>query len=260
MKYSCCIGYNAKSLETLANHGYDCFETPLASLSDKPENEIKDFKYVADSYGLYFVSHNGMFPGNFKLLDKNEYKKISDYLDAILTKSSILGTKIIVLGSGGARRIPEDMTLTDAKKYFCNLLTEIIIPKAEEYSISIAIEELRKEETNFINNCREAMEIINEVNNVRLGLLIDYYHAILGGDTEEDFVSFGQKILHVHMASPKDNRLFPKMKNLDELKIFFSALKRVEYKGAVSLEGGDGGNFESAISEALSVMKEAENQ
>ncbi len=260
MKFSCCIGYNAKNLETLAKYGYDCFETPLVNLIDKPESEIRDFKSAADSFGLYCVSHNCMFPGNFKLLDKNEYKKISDYIDTILTKSSILGTKIIVLGSGGARRIPEGMTLSDAKKHFCDLLTEIIIPKAEEYSINIAIEELRKEETNFINNCREAMEIIDSINNVRLGLLVDYYHAILGGDTEEDFVSFGQKILHVHMASPKDNRLFPKMKNLDELKIFFSALKRVGYKGAVSLEGGDGGNFESAISEAIKVMKEAENQ
>ena len=257
MNYSCCIDYNPERVRLLKKYGYECYEGSLSALTGKTEEFLKDFRNVTDSVGVYSVSHNGMFPGDFRLLEKGEYSRISEYLDQVFYKSSILGTKTIVLGSGGARRIPDGMFKDDAIKRFCEVLNEIILPKAEEYGKRIAIEELRKEETNFINNCREAMEIINEVNTDRLGLLIDYYHAILGGDTKEDFISFGKKIFHVHMASPKDNRLYPRMKNLEDLKEFFDALNKADYTGAVSLEGGDGGNFEKAIEEAITVMKEA---
>ena len=37
-----------------------------------------------------------------------------------------------------------------------------------------------------------------------------------------------------------------------------SLLRAAGYDGAISLEGSDGGNFESAVAEAISVMREAE--
>ena len=164
----------------------------------------------------------------------------------------------MVLGSGGARNIPDGMSRETAFERFVAMLSDVVVPWAKRNSITVAIEELRKEETNFINNCREAMDVIRAVDAPEVRLMVDYYHAMLGGDRLEEIASYGDMIRHVHIASVRNKRHFPMIDDVGDCRGFFAALKAAGYTGCVSLEGGDGGNFESSIAEAITVMKEAE--
>lgn len=259
MKFACCIGLNnVAKLEILKNHGYGAYETGFSALTNAPDEAIAELAGKSAELGMPCVSHNGMFPGDIRLLaGREEYAKIDEYLDKTFEKAKTLGSPIIVLGSGGARKIPDDMSLETAKERFVAVLSDVIAPSAKKHGVVIAIEELRREECNFINNCREAMEIIRAVDSDEIKLLIDYYHSMLGGDKLPELASYGDAIRHVHIASPKNARHFPNIDDLGDCRSFFAALKTAGYDGAISLEGSDGGNFESSIAEAISVMKEA---
>ena len=259
MKFACCIGLESLArLEILKKHGYEAYETGFSALTNAPDEKIAALAEKSRELGMPCVSHNGMFLGDIGLLSGREvYSKVDEYLDKTFEKAKPLGSPIIVLGSGKAREIPEGMSTAEAKERFEALLSDVIAPSAKRHGVTIAIEELRREECNFINNCREAMEIIRDVNKPEIQLLIDYYHSMLGGDKLPELASYGSAIRHVHIASPKNARKFPNIDDIGDCRGFFAALKLAGYDGAISLEGSDGGNFESAIAEAIKVMKEA---
>ena len=259
MKFACCIGLESLArLEILKKHGYEAYETGFSALTNAPDEKIAALAEKSRELGMPCVSHNGMFPGDIGLLSGREvYSKVDEYLDKTFEKAKPLGSPIVVLGSGKAREIPEGMSTDEAKERFEALLSDVIAPSAKRHGVTIAIEELRREECNFINNCREAMEIIRDVNKPEIQLLIDYYHSMLGGDKLPELASYGSAIRHVHIASPKNARKFPNIDDVGDCRGFFAALKLAGYDGAISLEGSDGGNFESAIAEAIRVMKEA---
>lgn len=259
MKFACCIGFESLDrLETLKKHGYEGFETSFASLTNAPVEKITALVEKSKELGIPCISFNGMFPGNIKLLNgKDGYSEVEEYLEKTFEKAAPLASPIVVLGSGGARTIPEGMSVETAKERFAALLSDVIAPSAKRHGVVIAIEELRREECNFINNCREAMELVNAVGKPEIQLLIDYYHAILGGDKLNEFASYGSHIKHVHIASPKNDRRYPNIDDIGDCRGFFAALRLAGYEGYISLEGSDGGNFESAVAEAASVMREA---
>lgn len=259
MKYSCCIGLTPDRLETLKKYGYSGYETGFSGLTNAPDERIIAMKEASDALGMPCVSHNGMFPAEIDLLaGPDGYSAISEYLEKTIEKAARLGSPIVVLGSGRSRNVKNGVSIGKANEIFVNMLKDVVTPWARKHGISVAIEELQRSETNFINSCREAMEIVRAVDEPEIGLLIDYFHATMGGDKLIEMVGYGSSILHVHMASPKNARRFPNIDDVGDCRSFFAALKKAGYNGFVSLEGSDGGNFESALAEAISVMKEAE--
>lgn len=261
MKFASCLDLSkaVERLEILKNHGYDGYEVGFSSVASASDEKIAELSETAKRLELPCISHNGMFPGDIKLLaGKDGYGAVEEYLERAFTKAKPLGSPIVVLGSGAARSIPDGMELDEAKERFAAVLSDVIAPIAKRHGMLVAIEELRAEECNFINNCREAMELIRAVDKPEIQLLVDYYHAILGGDKLSDIASFGSAIKHVHIASPKNNRRFPTIDDIGDCRAFFAALQKAGYDGFVSLEGSDGGNFESAITEAISVMRSAQ--
>ena len=155
MKFACCIGLESLArLEILKKHGYEAYETGFSALTNAPDEKIAALAEKSRELGMPCVSHNGMFPGDIGLLSGREvYSKVDEYLDKTFEKAKPLGSPIIVLGSGKAREIPEGMSTAEAKERFEALLSDVIAPSAKRHGVTIAIEELRREECNFINNC-----------------------------------------------------------------------------------------------------------
>lgn len=88
----------------------------------------------------------------------------------------------------------------------------------------------------FLAKTKEYKLNIRRVNLPNVKLLVDYYHAILGGDTLEELASYGDNIVHVHIASPKNNRAVPNENDYDDCVEFFRMLKKIGYKGVISVE------------------------
>ncbi|MBQ8759663.1 MAG: sugar phosphate isomerase/epimerase, partial [Clostridia bacterium] len=143
-------------------------------------------------------------------------------------------------GSGKFREMPEGYDRDKAFDLFCGIISDIIVPKLEKYDAVLSIEELNCGETNFINSCRDALCAVKKVNHPRVGILCDYYHMSLAGETASDVPDFAKYITHLHIASPANKRAIPVADDGDgeNYSAFFGALKKCGYdKKYLSVEG-----------------------
>ncbi|MCR5056334.1 MAG: sugar phosphate isomerase/epimerase [Clostridia bacterium] len=258
MMIGSCGVWGDDKIVKVKEYGCDCFEPPLFLVAGSGFDSLKRTREICDEAGIRCVSLNGMLTGDMPLLGGRDcYGPLENYLKDAFAKASILGGKIVVLGCGAQRRIPEGMSKETAEERFCDVLREIVLPAAKEYGITIALEELRKEECNFINSAKEAADIVKRVGDGALKLHIDYFHTILGGGTLDEIAGYGSSIAHVHLSSLKHFREFPKADDIDEMKALKAALDRAGYDGAATFEGVIPGDFFETLKEAVAAVRSA---
>lgn len=114
----------------------------------------------------------------------------------MLDLAANLGIKKIVLGSGQARTIPEKFCPNRASEQFKDFVVE-----AKHLCISrdqkLTIEPLHSGETNFINSCVEAQNIIKDITDV--SITADCYHIFTEQLSVEDELSRSD-VIHAHTS------------------------------------------------------------
>src|SRR5207302_27414 len=100
---------------------------------------------------------------------------VSAYLDSTLDRCRQLGGRIAVWGSAGSREVPQGFSRDEAWRQIKVFLSRAgDIAKAKQ--MTIAIEPLRRQESNIINTGAEALRLVREVNHPQVKMIIDYYH------------------------------------------------------------------------------------
>ena len=242
-----CVGHkNFDTLRKIRNIGYDFVEFNFSALRNESESFIKECADLLKELNMPCISMNCLLLGDFVLIgDDRDHSKVREHVEETLEKIQPLGTKTFVMGSGKARSVPDGYSREKAMEQIESLFCDVLAPAAKKYDSVIAIEELRKEECNIFVTCREVMEFIKKIDNPNVKLLIDYYHAMLGGDTLEEIASYKGYISHVHIASPLNGRIVPQPTDTEDYKGFFDALDKAEYTRAnISLEGNWDNRFD----------------
>lgn len=178
---------------------------------------------------------NVFFPGSIKIagpaVDEN---RVLSYADSVFLRAKKAGIPFIVLGSGGARRIPEGYDIEKAKADFaalCRKLAEV----AGKYGIMIALESLQATETNFLNTLKSAAEVVRVVDHPNFKLNADIFHMMREGESPQSIVDAADVLVYCEIAE-KQNRSFPGIKG-DDFKPWLRALRKVKYKGHIFIEG-----------------------
>ena len=110
-----------------------------------------------------------------------------------------------------------------------------VMPACDERGVTIAFEPLTPRETDFVNTCSDAMELIALVDHPRLQLHQDV-KAMLGGEQESLpalIAKYAENTVHFHAND--SNLLGPGMGETDFVPIFEALLRR-GYDGYVSVE------------------------
>lgn len=198
------------------------------------EAEFASKLKLAKQYSLPIYAGNCFFPGKMKLVGEQiDLSVILTYAEVTMKRAQIAGTKIFVLGSGGARNIPDGFEREKAESQFvglCKQLAEI----GKKYEIVLALEPLRMEETNFIHTVKEGLGIVKAVNHPNFRLLADFYHMACEGEDPHIIIEAAGKLCHCHIAEV-ELRSAPGVKG-DDFTPYFEALKQINYKGAIALE------------------------
>ena len=140
-----------------------------------------------------------------------------------------------MLGSGAARRVPDGFSRDEAFTQlvdFCRRLA----PVARRNGMTIAIEPLRRQETNIINTAREGLALVKAANRREIRLLVDFYHLAVEAENPDVLIEAGALLAHVHVANPK-GRGYPSTPDEAPYAPFFANLCRIGYTGRVSIEG-----------------------
>ncbi len=203
-----------------------------------PQAPDEKFEKKLDQAGkapLKVYSYNGFIPDSLKSTGpKTDHAGILKYVETAFRRARQAGSKIIVFGSCGSRRLPKDFSYEKATEQFTELLKKIG-PVAAEYGITVVIEPLNSKECNFINSVKEATDIARVVNHPNIAVLADIYHMAAEGEGSESIRYAGKLLRHCHIAELKGRKM-PGTNNYD-FTPYFKALKDINYQGRLSLEG-----------------------
>lgn len=222
----------------MAAIGYDYVELGMTNVTRMSDEEYAALLAKVKSSPLPVEAMNGMIPADYVLCSEAcDGDAVKEYLAKAFSRAHELGVKVVVFGSGGARKLPDGMRHADGFKYLIRYL-QLAGSMAAEYGISIAIEPLRAAECNIINHVYEAQWLATQVGCKNVGALADLYHMMAGGE-DCSALTYKKGVLHCHIAD-RANRAYPAAGDGSQADYaeFFTALKKHGYTGRVSIEGG----------------------
>ena len=154
----------------------------------------------AKQIGLPVPAANTFLPATLKVTGPaTDAEQELAYVRKALDRVSKLGVQVVVFGSGGARRVPDGFSKEDAFKQLV-AFGKRIAPEARTRGITIAVEPLRKEETNIINSAREGLALVEAIDDANFQLMIDFFHL---ASEHEDPAIVSRAKDHLHLIVPQ---------------------------------------------------------
>ena len=232
MKIGICAGF--EMLDAAEEAGFDYIEFNLSALEKLSESEFRELKIRLSGSKIKCEVCNVMLPGGLSLHNDEDEPKIREYIRGAYARASEIGVSIIVFGSGGARRYPDQISRGEALD---NLIkhARFFGDEAKKNNLIIAIEPLNKNECNILNGIGESFEFINGVNHENVKLLADFYHMRADGE-DIKIIEKTSGLVHTHIARG-EGRTVPLSEDEDIYADFFAALKNIGYAGRMSVEG-----------------------
>jgi sugar phosphate isomerase/epimerase len=177
---------------------------------------------------------NLFLPPDLKCTGPDVQQEVLDqYVATVLSRAARAGVKVIAFGSGGSRRCPEGFDrLAAVEQIVAHLQRWGSI--AANAGIVIALEPLRKAETNVVNTLTEGAEIVRRVHSPGIRLLADTYHMAQEGETPEAIRQAADLIAHVHCAESAGRG--PLGAAGEDLRPWFRSLKEAGYNRRISIE------------------------
>lgn len=225
----------------IAHTGYTGVEVAPFTLASRAGEVSPDergrLRQVAHGYGLEIIGLHWLLAKTEGLhltaADASTRAATADYLIELGDLCADLGGRVMVFGSPPQRSLQPGVTRAEALEYAAAVFRQAI-PKIADRGVTLCMEPLTTKETDFINTCAEAAELIALVDHPRFALHQDV-KAMLGENVPLPRLIDEFKHLTQHFHVNDSNLLGPGMGETDYVPIF-EALENSGYDGWVSVE------------------------
>jgi len=207
-------------------------------LASVPEATLLEMKATAQRYGLEIMGLHWLLAKTEGLYltspDAAVRQATVDYLKLLAKTCATVGGRVLVFGSPFQRSLLPGVTKDQAMQYAAEVFRQAM-PVFAEHNVVLCMEPLTQKETDFINTCGEAVELMALVDHPSFVLHQDV-KAMLGA--EQDSIP---ELIHRHadicghFHVNDTNLLGPGMGETDYHPIL-KALLEVGYEGWISVE------------------------
>ena len=231
----------ARAMRFAGECGYEGIEFAPFTLGSEagavPTEKRREICRLAKTCGLEVVGLHWLLAktSGYHLTspEKLVRERTAAYLRDLVRLCADLGGKIMVFGSPQQRNILPSVSPQLAIDYAVEVFRSIG-PDLQAADVTLALEPLGPEETNFLQTAEETVDLIDLIGCDQFRLLLDCKAMSTEKHPIRDLIDRYQPWLaHFHANDP--NRQGPGFGNLD-FKSVFKALSRVEYAGWVSVE------------------------
>lgn len=225
---------STKWFKTFKSWGFDSVEIAVEHESHIDPSYVKE---ELDRYGLASGTLCGAFgPGRDLRGTSDEQQACLDYVHKLIDMMPALDASVLAgplySAVGRAGFVPEKERKAQWKLVVKHLKT--VCKYAEKKNRKIALEPLNRFETDFINTCDQALQMIQDVGSPALSIHLDTFHMnIEEKDPAKAIRKAGKLLGHFH-ASGSD-RGTPGNDHVDWASIA-KALKGIRYHGDVVIE------------------------
>lgn len=231
----------ARTCKFAADTGYDAVElAPFTVADDVRSFSWHDREHLAREAARAGVAIVGLHwllvkPPGLHLCspDMVVRRETRNYLVELARFCADIGGEVIVLGSPKQRQREPGISQAQAIVWLRET-AEAVADVAEPLGVTLCLEPLPAEDTNFLNSLEEVARIVRAMDHPALRLILDVKSMGSEGIPIPDLVrTYGPLAAHFHANDT--NRRGPGDGETDFLPIF-AALKAIDYSGTVSVE------------------------
>lgn len=207
MRYGMCMGIDSpQNIKIAKDAGFDYIECGFSYLSQAEDEVVARFADALDAADIRCEAANCFLPADLAVIG-NDYRaaRFTDFIEKGMERGKKLGMETVVFGSGAARSIPESIGYAEGFRQLGDFLGNVVSPIAEKYGMTVVIEPLRKNETNFINTVKEGTMLAVSSGKDNIACLADLYHMVGVGDTNDDIIQLKGSIRHAHFSNPSSH-------------------------------------------------------
>lgn len=232
MKLGCCIADQAQ-LAVLEDGSADYCELPVASMVMADGPAFEELVGRLHRSPLPVPACNVFLPGELKVVGPViDEERLRDYVRTAAGRLTRLGVSVVVVGSGRSRAVPEGFSREQALNQFEAFL-RTAAEEAAAHGMVIALEPLRRAETNLLNTVGEGAAFIRQRNLDRVRLLADLYHMREESESLDVLEGCADLLVHTHVAGAGRRPPGPGDADLGE---FLGRLDAAGYQGRCSVE------------------------
>ena len=223
---------NLSLIQQIKEWGFDGIEIARFKLDNLPTKKIRR-ELEKSNLGCVFCSS---LTGELSLIsdDKDIRNKALEFIKRAIVIASELGAEVLAgpmiapVGYISGRRYTKEEWQRAVEGL--QLLTETL----EQHHITFALEMLNRFETYFMTTITEGVKLCEEVNNSRIGLLLDTFHSNIEEKDLGKAIRYGGKHIK-HVQTCDNDRGTPGNGSIDWDGVF-TALKEIDYDGWVNIE------------------------
>jgi sugar phosphate isomerase/epimerase len=173
----CEFAHVCRTLKALGYQGIEIAPFTLAPLiTDLTAERRRELRTMIEDTGLATIGLHWLLAKTDGLYltspDESVRRKTGDYLIALAEATRDLGGTLMVFGSPKQRDLLPGVSYDQARGYAVEVLHRVI-PAIGAIGVDFCLEPLAPTETNFLNTCAQAIDLIRQVNHPNLKLHMD---------------------------------------------------------------------------------------
>ncbi len=230
--------------------GFDLLEMGAPWLMDQSDAQIAILKAEAAENGIKIVMSLGLsVDQDISSLDAGIRETGLNFLTGLARKMAKLGSSDcsgIVHGAwnGKLRHMDDKPLHWEQSVKTMKKAAEVFASEGVYFNVEV----VNRFENFLVNDCKEAMKYLDEVDSPNLGIHLDTFHMNIEEDSMVSaIVLAGKRMRHFHIG--ENNRKFPGSGSMP-WKTIFETLKVADYQGPIAMEPfvRPGGEVGSAVS------------
>lgn len=210
---------------------------PHFHLEDMTYRDVRAVRNQIRSRGLKLVCYTPeqcVYPVNLAAHSQAQRRRSLKFFEDNLRAAAELGTDKMLVTTGWGYM--DDSDREDAWKYAREGLLSLA-DMAADYGMMLALEVLRRDESNLVYNLKGLLKMLGELNHDNMGGMIDTIPMALAGERPADYLeALGDKLIHVHFidGSPRGHLAWGD--GILDMKAYLEDFSAYGYSGCLSLE------------------------
>jgi len=145
---------------------------------------------------------NCFLPGHLHVTGPEvDLEAVGAHMARALCRAAEVSVAIMVFGSAGSRRVPEDFPLDRARAQFVTA-ARLAGDLAARHGITIALEPLSPAMDNLLTSVADGVMFTREIDHPHVRLLADLFHFAAAGEPLEHLRAAAPYLAHLHLATP----------------------------------------------------------
>lgn len=214
---------------------------PHFHLEDMTYKDVCHIRHQIERRGLDLVCYTPeqcIYPINLAGETQAQRTRSLQFFEDNLRAASELGTNKMLVTTGWGYM--DDSNKEEAWKYAREGLMSLG-DMAADYHMTLALEVLRRDESNLVYNLSTLKKMMDELNHPNIGAMIDTIPMALAGEHPEDYLkTFGERLVHVHFIDGAPRGHLAWGDGCLDMKDYLEEFSRYSYNGFLSLEITDG--------------------